>query len=371
MPSRFASILRPELADLAAYEPAPDPPVDRILRLDANESPPLLSLEARRALAAAMEPDRYSRYPDARMKELRAAIAARCDADPDEVLVGVGSDEVIALLLTALDRPRDRPTGSRKPADPPTILTTSPTFVMYRLSARTRGFRVVEVPLDASWDLDVSAMKRAIDFGQPNVIFIATPNNPTSNLMSRDRLEAVIEAAPDALVVVDEAYIDFAPRAQLDLMRRYPNVGILRTISKVGFAALRLGWFLGPAELVREVDKVRQPYNVPTPTQRGATLVFRELGGEIARMTRLVCDERKRLAQGLVDLGFDVTPSDANFLWVSTKRPAIEIVKTLRERGVLIKSFHAAGGRLANRIRITVGLPEEDDVLLAEIARCA
>lgn len=357
--SRFAPLLRPELADLRSYEPRAGA-FD--VRLDGNECPPLLSAEAAGELARASTPASYNRYPDARAVELRRAIADQAGVSPDQVLVGTGSDEIIALVLTALDRAQ-----GRNPA--PTIVTPTPTFVMYRLSARARGFKVVEVPLDARWDLDVASMRTAISLMRPNVVFIATPNNPTSNLVSLDRLEAVIDAAPDSLVIVDEAYADFAPRTQMHLLQK-GNVAVMRTLSKIGFASLRVGWLVGPAELVREIDKVRQPYNVPEPSQRGATFVLRELAGEVARIRAAVVAERARLSERLGALGFGVTPSDANFLWVESPANAGDLCEALAARGVLIKSFHASGGRLTKRLRVTVGLPTENDRLLEEIPRC-
>lgn len=356
----FAPLLRPELSELRAYAPHAG---DFAVRLDANEAPPLLSAEARARIERAAGAVEWCRYPDARMTALREAIAAISDAGPDEVMPGCGSDEVIALLLTALDRPRDR-------APVTTIVTTTPTFVMYKLSARARGIKVIEVPLDPGWDLPVESMRRAIDLARPSLVFIASPNNPTGGMMSEDRLTQVIEAAADSVVVVDEAYVDYAPRSQLALRRRYPNVVVLRTLSKVGFAALRVGWVIGPAELVREVDKTRQPYSMSTPAQRVATLVLRELGSEVRRITAAVVAERERLALGLSALGLGVAPSHANFLWVETRRPGQEVFDALAARGVLVRSFHAAGGRLANRLRVTVGLPAENDRLLEEIARC-
>ncbi|WP_434048628.1 MULTISPECIES: histidinol-phosphate transaminase [Sorangium] len=361
LPEFLPALLRPELAELHAYTPvAGHFPV----RLDANESPPLLSAEARAALQRAAAPEDWGRYPDARLVELREAIAARCGVDPDEILAGVGSDEVISTVLTALGRPRQG-------ADAASVVTVSPTFVMYKLSARARGMRAVEVPLDAGWDLDVAALARAVAFARPNVVFIASPNNPTGALMSEDRIEAVIAAAKDALVIVDEAYIDFAPRDQLALWRRHPNVAVLRTLSKIGLASLRVGWLIGARELVAELDKVRQPYNIPVPSQRAATFALRELDGELRHVAATVTAERARLARGLTDLGLSVAPSHANFLWVGTRRPAGEVFGALAARGVLVRSFHAAGGRLAHRLRITVGLREENDRLLAEIAACA
>jgi histidinol-phosphate aminotransferase len=359
--SRFASLLRADLGELRAYEPRQG---SFEVRLDANEAPPLLSADASQRLTEAMSRGALTRYPDARATELRAAIAARVGTSPEEVLVGVGSDEVIALLLTALDRPRPG-------ASAPSIVAPSPTFAMYRMSARARGFRVVEVPLDASWDLDVGGMKRAIDLARPNLVFLATPNNPTSRSLSLDRIEAIIVAASDALVVIDEAYVDFAAQKQAHLLRAYPNVALLRTLSKVGFAALRTGFLAGPADLVAEVDKVRQPYNLPTAAQLGATFVLRELREEVDRVIAAVIAERNRLAGELARRGFGVTPSDANFLWVEVKGPAGELTEALAARGVLIKSFHASGGRLARRVRITIGTPAENARLLDEIDRCA
>jgi histidinol-phosphate aminotransferase len=356
----FETLLRPDLAELSAYVPHPGA---FAVRLDANEAPPLLSAEAQQALERAMMPETLARYPDARASELRAAIAARSGARPEEVLVGVGSDEVIAMLLTALDRPR--------PSNPAaTMVTTTPTFVMYRISARVRGIKVIEVPLDATWDLHVDGLCRAIELARPNLVFIATPNNPTGNVMSEERLVAVIEAAKDALVIVDEAYVHYARSSHVELRRRYANVGVLGTLSKIGFAGLRVGWLIAHEGLVREVDKVRQPYNLCVPAQRGATYALRELGGEIERTVAVVVAERERLTRELVALGLEVTPSQANFLWVGTARPAREVFEALAARGVLVRSFHAAGGRLANRLRITVGTGADNDRLLEEMRQC-
>ena len=358
--SPFAAILRPELAELQAYLPHGGRyPV----RLDANEAPPFLSEPARKRLVEALTHTAWERYPDPRASELRAAIADQLRIAPERLLIGTGSDEVIALLLTALDRPR-------RPGQPASIVTTSPTFVMYRLGARTRGMRCIEVPLDPRWDLDERGMLRAIEFAEPNVVFIATPNNPTGTLMSRSRLEAVIEAAEEALVVIDEAYVDYADRSNFDLLDR-PNVAILRTLSKIGFASLRVGWLIGPEALVREIDKVRQPYNVSVPSQTLATLVLRELADEVRDMVRQVVAERERLREAIAKLpGFSVSPSQANFLWVRTETPAELVHRKLADEGVLVRSFHQVGGRLAHQLRITIGTPSENEKLLEALGRC-
>jgi histidinol-phosphate aminotransferase len=354
----LAELLRPELAELRAYLPDQG---QYAVRLDANEAPPLLSQEARDRLARAAAELAWERYPDATVAELRQAVATRCEASADEVVVGVGSDEIITLLLTVLSLPRGR-------APAATVVTTTPTFVMYRLSARVRGMRVVEVPLDEQWDLPAESILHAIEMAAPNLVFIASPNNPTGNLMSRDRLEQVIAGASGSLVVIDEAYIDYAPRSQLELCRAHPNVVILRTLSKVGFAALRVGWLLGRPELVTELNKARLPYNLPVPSQVLATLALSELSEEIESTARFVIAERARLAAELETFdGVHVSRSDANFLWLRTGQPAGDVFTGLAKRGILVRSFHSSGGRLGHQLRVTVGTREENTAFLTAL----
>lgn len=350
----IAALSRPELSELTAY--SPDLASYRV-RLDANEAPPIMSPAAKQRIAEALAEGAWERYPDPSLSALRGAIARSLGVTPREILPGVGSDEVISLLLTAFVKPLP-------PADVATVLTTTPSFVMYRMSARCRGLRVLEVPLDSSWDLAVDALKSALTMSPPSLVFIASPNNPTGNLMSRARLEQVISAAPSALFVIDEAYIAYSDTDQLELYRRFDNVAILRTLSKVGFAAFRLGFLLARPEVVSELDKVRLPYNVPTPTQRVAELAFGELAPEIARISREVVAERARMSERLSRLpGALVTQSQANFLWLRTAKPAGELYEALKARGILVRSFHARGGRLSHQLRITVGTPTENDEL--------
>jgi histidinol-phosphate aminotransferase len=245
-------------------------------------------------------------------------------------------------------------------------MTPSPTFVMYRVTARGHGLKPLEVPLDATWDLDVAAMKRALDFMPPNLVYVASPNNPTGNRVSQDRLEALCDAAPDALVVLDEAYVDYASGGSLRALRdRHPNLGVLRTLSKVGFAALRVGWLEAEPELVRELDKVRQPFNLSATSQAAARAVLDDAWDHVTAATARVVREREVVTSALAALpGVEVTPSDANFVWVKTPRPAGEVHAALAARGVLVRSFHAIGGRLACQLRITIGRPEENARML-------
>jgi histidinol-phosphate aminotransferase len=350
-------LLRPELADIKPYLPTHG---DFRIRLDANEAPPLFGPHVRARLAEEFSRVTLERYPDATSTGLRTAIAERLGVEPGEVLLGVGSDELITFLLTAFSQPR-------RGHEPPAILTTTPTFVMYRLSARLRGARVLEVPLDAEWGLAEESMLRGIEMAEPHVVFIASPNNPTGTVAAAGRLERVIERAERSLVVVDEAYVDYADKNQLELFRRYDNIVILRTLSKIGFAALRVGWLVGPRKLVTELDKVRPPYNMNGVSHALATVVVRELWDDVRGLVERVKAERTRLAAELGAIpALEVTPSQANFLWVKTERPAEELFRALSARGILVRSFHTSGGRLARQLRITVGTPEEND----ELIRC-
>ena len=174
----------------------------------------------------------------------------------------------------------------RPRAAQPVVVVPTPTFVMYRVTARSHGYKPIEVPLDAKWDLDVAAMGRAIEVTRPNIVFIASPNNPTGNRMSDDRIAAVLEAARDALVVVDEAYVDYAGDSLRAWRSRYPNLALMRTLSKVGLAALRIGWIEADEGLVVQLDKARQPFNVSATSQAAASAVLAEAWDEVRSSRR-------------------------------------------------------------------------------------
>jgi len=358
----LGSLLRPELEELRAYVPH-DPPGIRV-KLDANEAPPSPSPAVREAVTRAVANVALERYPDPRALRLKEAIARRTGARPEDLLLGTGSDEVIALILTALARPREK-------NPQPVVITPVPTFVMYRVSARAHGHKPVEVPLDASWDLDVPMMKRAIEMMRPNVLFVASPNNPTGNRMSDGRLRELIEAASGVFAIVDEAYVDYAAEGSVRKWREeFPNLGILRTISKVGLAALRVGWLEANSALVSEIDKVRQPFNLSATTQAAAAAVLEDAWDDVVRDVARVTKARGELAAEIASIdGFVVTPSSSNFLWVKTPVAAESVFDALVRDGVLVRSFHASGGRLSTQLRITVGTELENEALVDALRR--
>jgi len=356
-------ILRPELAELAAYVPAN--PAGIHVRLDANEAPPVPAA-VRDVVAGAIGRVPLEKYPDARAMDLKEAISARTGAPVSSLVVGTGSDELIALLATACSRSRER--------SPATFVAPTPTFVMYRVTARAHGIRAVDVPLDASWDLDVSSMTKAIEMMQPNVVFVATPNNPTGNRVSRDRLLAIIEAAKGSLVVVDEAYVDYTKDGSLRALReKHANVAVLRTLSKLGLAALRVGWLEADESIARAIDKARQPFNVSATSQAAATAVLRDAWAPVKEHVAAIVAERERVVAAMREAkGVEPLPTEANFVWVRTEKDARDVHEGLVARGVLVRSFHAAGGRMGKHLRVTIGTREENDVMLAALAEaCA
>ena len=393
----IGQLLRPELADLVAYVPHDPPGIE--VKLDANEAPPV-SPAVREVVARAIASVALERYPDPRALRLKEAIAKRTGAKVDDLLVGTGSDEVIGLVTNALAWPRRRNTQG-------VILTPTPTFVMYRITARAHGLKPVEVPLDASWDLDVAMTKKAIAMMQPSVVFVASPNNPTGNRMSLDRLEEIVRAAGagekrsgtatgekaksgsamaammlsatgteggegGAFVIVDEAYVDYSgPGASVRGWReRYPHLGILRTVSKIGLAALRVGWLEADEALVAEIDKTRQPFNVSATSQVAAAAVLEDAWDEVQAGVARVVAAREKLAVAIGALeGFSVTPSAANFVWVKTPIASEKVQEHLAKDGILVRSFHKSGGRLGSQLRITVGEEAQHDRLLASLAK--
>ncbi len=345
------ALVRDDIRSLEPYKvPLHPPPIV----LDANESPWPLSHEARRKMADALTHIHFHRYPDIEAGVLRAALATRVKAREDELVIGIGSDEVIGVLCTTLARP-----GAK-------VLLPDPTFSMFAASARVAGMTPLKVPLDSRFQLDRAAMLDAIARERPALAFLATPNNPTAACFDEADLEAVVRAMPDGLVVLDDAYAAFSGRSHVDWVDRFPNVGAMGTLSKIGLAALRIGWIRVRAELARELDKVRLPYDLPTPTQVLGTLALTELASELETYVLKIVSERERLVGELARrAGMTVFPSDANFVLVAHPR-ADEVHRGLEERGVRVRAF-AGHPRLASHLRITVGTHGENDALLSAL----
>ncbi|MEJ2687983.1 MAG: histidinol-phosphate transaminase [Gammaproteobacteria bacterium] len=342
--------IRPEIRDLSAYH-VPD--ARGFIKLDAMENPYPWPPELVEQWLAALRSLSLNRYPDPSCRSLKARLRAAMGVPAGmDLLLGNGSDELIQMILMAVAGPGR------------SIVAPEPAFAMYRIIATLTGLAYVGVPLDGDFDIDLPAMEAALRAHTPAVVFLAYPNNPTGNQFSSERIERLIESAP-GLVVLDEAYAAFARDSFMDALSRYDNLLVLRTVSKMGLAGLRLGLLAGPACWLEELDKVRLPYNINVLTQASAefALAHREV---LDAQTRQIREDRAGLLAALSRLpGVQPFPSDANFILFRVSQGRGEAVfQGLKARGVLIKNLSAMGGPLADCLRVTVGTPEENRAFL-------
>ncbi len=353
------TLIRAEVRGLTAYHvEAPDPATIRA-KLDANESPFALGDHVRTELAAemakALADVELHRYPDPQARELRRQLAAELGVSVEQVLATNGSDEGIQILLQAVAGP-----GAA-------VAIPVPSFAMYELGARVLGLRVVAVPLDPAYDLDMARLRAALRKEQPRLLFLAWPNNPTGRLYDRDAVETIVRACGgedcEALVVVDEAYVHYSGQSLLDRLGRYPHLIVLRTLSKVGLAGIRLGMVIAHPTLLAELNKVRLPYNVNALSQAAARVVLRH-PEVVRRHAATVVGERERVLQALRRLpGLTVFPSGANFFLMRAGLPGETVWRALLARKVLVRNFSRAP-HLGECLRVTIGTPEENDLFL-------
>jgi histidinol-phosphate aminotransferase len=344
-----ARLVRPEVRALSAYSVAK---AEGMVKLDAMENPHGLPAGVRVRLDAALARVPVNRYPDGAGDEAKAALVRALGIPARQgVLLGNGSDELIQIIASTLARP-----GAA-------ILAPEPSFVMYRMNALYAGMRFIGVPLAPDFGLDLGAMLAAIEREEPALVFLAYPNNPTGNLFAPGEVDAILRAAP-GLVVVDEAYHAFAEASFLPRLSEHPNLLVLRTVSKVGMAGMRLGYAVAAPEWIAELDKVRAPYNVNALTQAAVVALLSDPGW-IAEQAAAIRAERGRLEAALAKLPrTTVFPTQTNFVLVRVG-DANAVFEGLRARRILIKNLHSWHPLLANCLRITVGTAEENALLLA------
>lgn len=351
MPLKPEQLIRDEIRALTTYH-VPD--ASGFVKLDAMENPYTLPASLRAELGQLAHDAAINRYPDAAATALKARLRSSMEVpDGMEILLGNGSDELIQILAMAIAKP-----GA-------TILSLEPSFVMYKMITAFAGVSYVGVPLRPNFSLDLDATLTAIDQHQPALIFIAYPNNPTGNLFDMTALLRILDAAP-GLVVLDEAYHAFALQSFMPLLARYPNLLVMRTLSKLGLAGLRLGFLVGRPAWLQELDKLRLPYNVNVLTQQVAerVLAHPEI---LEQQTAAIRDERMQLKQALDNIaGLEAFPSAANFILLRIEN-ADKVFDNLKQRGILIKSLSRAHPLLANCLRVTVGTPGENRKFLTSL----
>ena len=343
-------LIKPVVARLQAYDPHKRP--GRV-KLDANELPYALPPSVQEAVRQALAAVDINRYPDPAAEGLRHTLARRLGVTPDMILLGNGSDELVQMVLMACGEPGG------------TVLIPSPTFSMYQIGAQMLDQRPVEVPLTQAWGLDVPRMLQAIQRERPRIVFIATPNNPTANCFDAQAVRKLIEAAP-GVIVIDEAYFEFSDQTVLTLLDASPHLIIFRTLSKVGLAGLRVGILLANPELVREINKVRLPYNVNAYSQAAADVVLQHWD-VIAPQFKEIRRERGLLGERLRQVpSVTVFPSDANFLLARVAAGGAKVWEALGAQGILVRHFPGAAA-LKDCLRITVGTPAENDALVTAL----
>ncbi len=343
--------VRADIRALGAYHVADS---QGFIKLDAMENPYTWSDELRQAWLDELKATDVNRYPDPSGEALKKQLYTSMNIPSDmALLLGNGSDEIIQMIMIALQ------------GDGRKILSIEPAFVMYKMIATFCKMPYISVPLKADdFGLDFDLLIDTIKKEQPAVIFLAYPNNPTANLFDRKMLDQIIQTS-QGLVVIDEAYAPFANASYMDQLGKYDNLVVMRTVSKMGLAGLRLGLLAGPTAWLNEFDKVRLPYNINVLTQISTRFALQHQAVFDQQTTQII-KSREALIQQLQTIPrFKVYPSNANFVLVRTApSQAKRIFNELKQRGILIKILDSSHPLLHDCLRLTVGTEVENKQLM-------
>jgi len=341
----IGDLVRPEIKKMTAYHV---PEATGMIKLDAMENPFSWSDEMKGQWLEVMCTAEPNRYPDPSAKALVQELR-QCFSVDDElgVVLGNGSDELIQLIIMAMNNDA-------------CVMAPMPSFVMYQHIAKSMGVGFVGVPLNPDFSLDVSAMLALIKKHDPAVIFLAYPNNPTANLFDDADVLAILEAS-NGLVVIDEAYQPFAGKSYLDQVKHFDRILVMRTVSKLGLAGLRLGFLVGPNAIVEQFEKIRLPYNINSLTQLTASFAFKHMD-VLNQQAAMICEQREELLATLAQLErVEVFPSKANFILFALLDDSAErVFEALKDEGLLIKKMGDVVGLPKNCLRVTVGTADEN-----------
>ena len=341
--------LRSDIKNIDAYHV----PVSKdMIKLDAMESPFGVPEDLKVEFLKCIEQSEVNRYPEADPSPLKYTLRSLMDI-PDEfgILLGNGSDELIQLLALACSKDD-------------LIMSFEPSFVMYELVSKYVNLEYFGVQLDSNFDINLSDALLIIEREKPKIIFIAYPNNPTGNCFDYDAIIEIIKST-NSMVILDEAYYAYSDKSFLSEISNFPNLLVLRTISKIGFAGLRLGLLIGDQETIAQLNKLRLPYNINALTQTSANFLLQDKQ-RIINNAQIIIEERRRLAHELSLFSkFKVYPSQTNFILVHSE-DAHSLHTALKENGILIKGF-PKGSKLSDFIRISVSEPVENNILIDAI----
>jgi histidinol-phosphate aminotransferase len=341
--------LRSDIKNIDAYHV----PVSKdMIKLDAMESPFGVPEDLKVEFLKCIEQSEVNRYPEADPSPLKDTLRSLMDI-PDEfgILLGNGSDELIQLLALACSKDD-------------LIMSFEPSFVMYELVSKYVNLEYFGVQLDSNFDINLSDALLIIEREKPKIIFIAYPNNPTGNCFDYDAIIEIIKST-NSMVILDEAYYAYSDKSFLSEISNFSNLLVLRTISKIGFAGLRLGLLIGDQETIAQLNKLRLPYNINALTQTSANFLLQDKQ-RIINNAQIIIEERRRLAHELSLFSkFKVYPSQTNFILVHSE-DAHSLHTALKENGILIKGF-PKGSKLSDFIRISVSEPVENNILIDAI----
>lgn len=343
-------LLRPEIMAMDAYHVQSS---SGLVKLDVMENPYDLSMQLKGEWAEKLKQVNINRYPDSVPQILSDALILQTGLPENfNVMLGNGSDELIQIIIQSL----------AVEAGP--VLSVSPTFSMYKILSKIIGKQYLEVPLRDDFSLDSSKIEEQISHHQPACIFLAYPNNPTGNLFDEDQLRSIITCAP-GLVVIDEAYMPFAGVTLIDWLLDFPNLVVMRTLSKAGLAGLRFGMLFGHQSWLHELNKIRLPFNINSLTQASVSFALDNYDFFQENAQKIV-EERNRVFRLLQSIpGLDVFPSDANFILFRTNLvQATQVFDGLLARNILIKCIHMPGTVLNQCLRVTIGNDQENDLFL-------
>lgn len=341
--------LRSDIKNIDAYHV---PASKDMIKLDAMESPFGVPEDLKVEFLKCIEQSEVNRYPEADPSPLKGTLRSLMDI-PDEfgILLGNGSDELIQLLALACSKDD-------------LIMSFEPSFVMYELVSKYVNLEYFGVQLDSNFDINLSDALLIIEREKPKIIFIAYPNNPTGNCFDYDAIIEIIKST-NSMVILDEAYYAYSDKSFLSEISNFPNLLVLRTISKIGFAGLRLGLLIGDQETITQLNKLRLPYNINALTQTSANFLLQDKQ-RIINNAQIIIEERRRLAHELSLFSkFKVYPSQTNFILVHSE-DAHSLHTALKENGILIKGF-PKGSKLSDFIRISVSEPVENNILIDAI----
>jgi len=345
----ISDLIRPEILTLSAYHV---PSAANYIKLDAMENPYHLPKEWIEPWLETLKSAEINRYPDPHATQLKQDLRTMMQIPTQvDVILGNGSDELIQMLLLTFNYQGRA------------ILSVEPSFTMYRLLAQVVGIPYIGVPLQPhDFSLDMPALRQVIEQQQPALIFLAYPNNPTGNLFTRHEIEEILQLS-QGVIVIDEAYAPFADDTFMSDLLKYPNLLLMRTVSKLGLAGLRLGLLAGAARWLAQIEKTRLPYNINTLTQLSACFAMQHYEVLVAQ-TEQIKQDRALLLQQLAQInGVTTWASQANFLLFRVAQ-AITTFESLKKQGILIKNLHGFHPLTHQCLRVTVGKREENQAFL-------